>query len=70
MGGADPLGAEETAVLQVELAVPSNAIIGTVNHTVITATSGYGAAISIVVTNTVTVTPWMIYVPLILRQYP
>jgi hypothetical protein len=70
VGRPHSVGTGSAAVLYVRLTIPSGVISGTVNHTVVTATSGFDAAVSSVVTNTATVAdplPVKVYLPLVLR---
>ena len=64
------LGAGEAATLVVSVTVPAEAISGTVDSTVITATSQADAGVSAAVTDTtnVVVGRWEVYLPIVLRN--
>ena len=66
------LSAGEERVVAVSIAVPASAISGTVDTTVITATSQADGGVSASVTDTTTVVArsgWRVFLPLVLRNY-
>jgi uncharacterized repeat protein (TIGR01451 family) len=65
------LGAWQTTTVVVSVTVPSGVISGTVDSTVITATSRASPGVFDTVTDTtrVTVSEWVVYLPVVLRNY-